>query len=360
MGNDYLEAEKAIVAASLQKPRVQEALEQAASNSSGNVLADSEVQVQLRHALPEVYPELAGAVGSKDVSRWVNNLWIQREAARLVSTPDTASKTAWKAVKDVAVEIEQGSMGLRFFAALGICASCVNSTLLISEVLRPVGDPHAQQPVLVTLTTAVYLAVFGFLSLLFEVNPLWLAHVHVLDMLQNRLLENCRFLAEGSGRGLFYSFQGMLWLLCGSPAADYNWVLGMWFLTAAVFYAFPALLCSPLEPVVKMVACVALWGSDEEAGAPDNETRNLLSATEGSRVTSVDNDSVPSDPASLTAGMPPALVQQSPAPANGGRSRSPSPKQPKEKSPQQQGRASSRDRSPGQAREVSPQPPSPP
>merc|ERR1711920_586171 len=73
---------------------------------------------------------------------------------------------------------------------------------------------NLQNPV--AYMVSFYLFAFALSTMLFEARPQWIEHLGgPLNGYQDLLLEYCKFFALSGGRGMFYVFQGSLWL-CGA------------------------------------------------------------------------------------------------------------------------------------------------
>eukprot|EP00413_Alexandrium_margalefii_P009483 CAMPEP_0204541836 /NCGR_PEP_ID=MMETSP0661-20131031/18534_1 /ASSEMBLY_ACC=CAM_ASM_000606 /TAXON_ID=109239 /ORGANISM="Alexandrium margalefi, Strain AMGDE01CS-322" /LENGTH=117 /DNA_ID=CAMNT_0051548533 /DNA_START=1 /DNA_END=351 /DNA_ORIENTATION=+ len=97
-----------------------------------------------------------------------------------------------------------------------------------------------------------YLIAFALTTMLFEAKPEWIAMASGLDVYQNMLLEKAEFLSEVLGRGLFYGFQGTLWLSFASFSALQNFALGLWLLLVAMLHIFMHFGVMPHEVVSKL------------------------------------------------------------------------------------------------------------
>merc|ERR1719223_1828107 len=69
----------------------------------------------------------------------------------------------------------------------------------------------------VTYVLSTYQLIFALTTILFEMKPEWIQKIGMgLDGYQDMLIDKCKFLTETAGRGLFYIFQGTLWLCFAS------------------------------------------------------------------------------------------------------------------------------------------------
>jgi hypothetical protein len=107
-------------------------------------------------------------------------------------------------------EIEQGNaliQLLSFAAGVASCLLAVFSVIHLGEVLSN----------LINYMIAVYQLIFALTTLLFEAKPEWLQKFEdtvklPVSSYQDTLIRNAHFLTYAGGRGMFYLFQGSLWL----------------------------------------------------------------------------------------------------------------------------------------------------
>lgn len=198
-----------------------ELLEAPDSSSSGigdvsqdvlqDVLKDPAVQQQILKAMQEKHPEVIGMAKDRLAKRVEN-----------VNVAECASSTVAMvcgAPEKVVGLIEQGETGVRFLA---FCISCFSLVWAAFTFLNPF---EVVQPV--NWLLAVYQGIFSITTMLFEAKPEWIEAIPGLNMYQNALLENARFLALCRGRGMFYVFQGTLWLAEVTWTAWITAILGL-------------------------------------------------------------------------------------------------------------------------------------
>jgi len=150
--------------------------------------------------------------------------------------------------QEVACLIEQGPAGLRVLAFCGGTACCANAALFLFGVLNPVSVVSQ----MVAYVLHCYLIAFALTTMLFEAKPEWIEMVSGLNSYQNLVLDKAQFLAEVLGRGLFYGFQGTLWLAFASLSALQNYALGLWLLLMAALHVAMHFGVMPHEVVAKM------------------------------------------------------------------------------------------------------------
>merc|ERR1719362_757845 len=105
--------------------------------------------------------------------------------------------------------IEQGPAGIRliaFFSSVGSVVLSVMAAIDIRNITQPV-----------KYAISIYQVIFSLTSMLFEAKPEWIAKIPGLDGYQNMLIDYVKALTVVGGRGLFYGFQGLLWLSYVNP-----------------------------------------------------------------------------------------------------------------------------------------------
>jgi hypothetical protein len=215
--------------------RVQEALLQdpcirdAVKKAGQDALADPAVQRQILDVCVQKFPE-AASVARQQIVEWANDPDVQRKAceyagvARLYAghAVGYAGQAAGQAGEQLVRLIEQGPTGVRILAFFGGVGSCVNSCVTLHNPLTAVLGP-------VSYVVAVYQVIFAITTILFEARPEWIEQVPGLNWYQDVIIDQAKFLTEAGGRGMFYGFQGSLWLACASFAQAQNFVIGLYF-----------------------------------------------------------------------------------------------------------------------------------
>lgn len=195
----------------LKDPAVQEAVRKAGADA----LANPEVQQQILKVCQEKFPELAVATKDKMVE-WANDPEVQKQAYHYAGA---AMGVAWQSVEQVAGLIEQGPAGVRVLAFIAGLASCANAVFVI--VLSPFA--------FVSNVTHVYQIAFALTTMLFEAKPEWIERVGGLNSYQDMVIDKAKFLSEVFGRGIFYCFQGILWLYFSSITELSSFAVGLFF-----------------------------------------------------------------------------------------------------------------------------------
>jgi len=164
-------------------------------------LNDPEVQKAIIDAAKTYGPEVAAAA-VEEVKKWANDPATQAMARHYAGM---AMGYVFLAGSGVVGCIEQGPAGVRFLAFGAGTASMVISGLDVINLANLVNP--------VKYVIALYQALFSLTTMLFEAPPDWVAKVPGVDNYQNMLIGNARLLTLNLGRGLFYIFQGSLWLV---------------------------------------------------------------------------------------------------------------------------------------------------
>jgi len=101
-------------------------------------------------------------------------------------------------------QIEQGPAGIRVLAFVGGCASI---TIAVMYLINPLNAFAVAYYVI-----SGYQLIFAATTILFEAPQNVIEKIGPIDKYQAMLIENCKFISLTGGRGLFYIFQGSLWL----------------------------------------------------------------------------------------------------------------------------------------------------
>lgn len=166
----------------------------------------------------------------------------------------------------VASLIEQGPEGIRVLAFMGGFGSCVLATLGIASTISKIGVDTVMYSHMIL---SGYMIIFAFTTMIFEAKPEWIQKAgHGIDVYQNTLLDNCAFLSQVLGRGLFYAFQGSIWTtFWESNLIGYcKLVLGVYYWIGAGFHVAMHFGVMPKDVVEKLRA-VRTGGGDPSVGA---------------------------------------------------------------------------------------------
>lgn len=97
--------------------------------------------------------------------------------------------------------VEHGPTWLCFLIMLGGLGACINATVAMVN--------HWQHRIGII---ALYQALFALVTVLFETPPQWVLALPMASRCQDALKDRAAFLSEMLSRGVFYIFQGTLWL----------------------------------------------------------------------------------------------------------------------------------------------------
>jgi len=203
----------------LKAPLVQQSL--AKAGEAG--LNDAAVQAAILAQCKKEFPQHAGKVAGQ-VKEWAKDPVVQARAKKYAGV---ALHYVGNAGEHIMKRIEQGPTGVRVLAFVGGVASCVNALLSLLNILGIITHP-------VLYTVSAYQLFFSLTTMLFEAKPEWIVSIQekcpilMVDSYQDLLLENAKFLSLTGGRGLFYIFQGTMWLAFASLTNWINLALGLY------------------------------------------------------------------------------------------------------------------------------------
>lgn len=184
----------------LKNPEVQKAMAKAGEQA----LHDPEVQRKMAEVAKDKFPEFAESAASS-ISAWVQDPETHHKAAELASY---SLQAAMNAPREVYALLEQGPRGLRTLAFFGGLASFGVAIWQLTKFGKAV---TRVEPVKYAID--IYQMVFCLITILFEASPRHIGMIGCIDRLHDSLIEYCKFLTTFIGRGLFYMFQGSLWLV---------------------------------------------------------------------------------------------------------------------------------------------------
>lgn len=200
-------------AQSLDAESVRQQVRDPGDSPAESVLKDPDVQRAIAEASKKYAKDKAKNVTMKDVA--AQGTKIAGEAVKYANT------YVGNAGSVVADRIEQGPAGVRFLAFIG---GIVSFGLCVGSLMNPCNMFAA-----ISYIMSAYQALFAAATMLFEADPAWVSQITLLSETQDLLMENCKFLTLTGGRGLFYIFQGSLWMVqCAG--------FGQWHLLAAGLY----------------------------------------------------------------------------------------------------------------------------
>lgn len=129
----------------------------------------------------------------------------------------------------VAKYVEQGPDGIRVLAFLGGLFSFLLSALTLVNPLELLTNP-------IEYVVCLYQAAFACTTMLMECDPDWTKKIQALQDYQHWLDDQAKFLLRVYGRGLFYLFQGSLWLLNAGLFSPICILCGLWMVGVGVIF----------------------------------------------------------------------------------------------------------------------------
>lgn len=189
-------------------PKVMEAVRKSEKARTAP-LADPVVQQQILSVCYERHPEVA-EVAPAAIASWGKDPQAQKAAQLAAGVVPVLATVAGLFVGDHrGVElINQGSPVVRLLAFIG-GMSCIFMSAF------PIINPWLLLNHPVMWAIHAYQLIFSVTTLIFEAKPEWVKSLPMLDDYKAILLDNAKFLAKTLGRGMFYCFQGTLWLCLG-------------------------------------------------------------------------------------------------------------------------------------------------
>jgi len=226
----------------LKDPKVRQSMQVAGANA----LADPAVQAQILAACKENFPQYAAAAKDQ-VGKWANDPAVQAKAKEMAGK---ALEYAGNAGDMFMKQIEQGPAGVRVLAFIASAASAGWAVLSLVDIFRVLGHT-------VLYVVAGYQLIFSLSTALFELKPEWIQTVEDKTTLpvskyQDMLLENAKFLSWVGGRGMFYIFQGTLWLAFASFTDLVNLLLGLFLAFVGVLHVLMHCGVAPTDVATKM------------------------------------------------------------------------------------------------------------
>lgn len=200
----------------LNDPAVQEQL-RAAGKDAVAALNDPKVQQQIIDTCKEKFPQYYESA-KDNITHFVNDPAVQAKAKEYASV---AAAYVLQAGGLFVAQIQQGPAGVRLLSFAGGLASSANAVMSLINPLGLVFGP-------VTYVLATYQLIFSLTTILFEAKPEWIQQVSGLSSYQDMLIDKAKFLSQTDGRGLFYIFQGTLWLCFASLTEVFDLVSGLW------------------------------------------------------------------------------------------------------------------------------------
>lgn len=221
--NDGIPAD--VKAKLLEDPAVQKAIADAGKGALES-LKDPKVQEQILATCKEKFPEYAASATAK-IKDFVSDPEVQAKAK------EYAFIAAQKAKEGVALaaagfvkQVQQGPDGVRFLSFLGGCFSGGNA---IYQMLNVAGVLFH----IVIYVVGIYQLIFSLTTILFEAPNEYVAKLpSFVNDYHDLLIDKAKFISETLGRGLFYIFQGTLWLCFIDSPIDVG--CGLWMIMVGV------------------------------------------------------------------------------------------------------------------------------
>jgi len=179
-------------------PQVQEAMK----NAGNEALQSKQVQDAIMKAAKDTLTaENAQKVADK-VKDWASDPELQAKARHYSGM---AMDKMGQAGQMFVGCIEQGPAGLRFLAFATGVASCGYACL--NAWTHTVGFNF------LWVGISAFQVFFALTTMLFEASPEMIAKAAAFSKYQDILMEYAKFLSIARGRGAFYIFQGLMWLM---------------------------------------------------------------------------------------------------------------------------------------------------
>jgi len=205
----------------LKDPTVQAAMK----NAGESALNSPDVQKAIIDAAKNTFTAENANIVKDKVKDWAQDPEVQAKARHYAGMAMVMAGTAGAAFVGV---IEQGPAGIRVLAFLGSLASVVLSIFTLINPLTVFVAP-------VTYAISAYQALFALTTMLFEAKPEWIQKAPGLDKYQNLLIDYCKALTVSLGRGLFYIFQGSMWLFQAEFTEIFMIVTGAFLVLIGIF-----------------------------------------------------------------------------------------------------------------------------
>jgi len=192
----------------LQDPRVQEAIKNAAKkagNDAVDSMKDPEVQAAIIATVKEKAPKYA-SMAKEEVTKFVSDPRVQAQAYKAAGVVFGAAGQSLDRFIGV---IEQGPAGVRLLAFAGGILSCVNAVMYCFQFTNIANH-------LVLYVISIYQIIFAITTMIFEAPSSVVEKIPGIITYRDVLMQKAEGLAEVAGRGLFYIFQGTLWLGLGT------------------------------------------------------------------------------------------------------------------------------------------------
>eukprot|EP00927_Polykrikos_kofoidii_P027173 TRINITY_DN24008_c0_g1_i1.p1 TRINITY_DN24008_c0_g1~~TRINITY_DN24008_c0_g1_i1.p1 ORF type:complete len:252 (-),score=40.37 TRINITY_DN24008_c0_g1_i1:38-793(-) len=190
----------------LKDPLVQETMRKHGEEA----LRNPEVQAQVLKVCKEKFPQYAGMAAS-EVRNWANDPAVQAQAKEYAGIGLAYLADAGAEIMN---EIEQGPSGVRILSFFVSVASAALGILCLVDIFSSIGHP-------ILYLISVYQFIFALTTCLFEAPPERIEQLEAktgiqISTYQDKMIKHAGFLTILLGRGLFYIFQGSMWLVFAS------------------------------------------------------------------------------------------------------------------------------------------------
>jgi len=200
-----------LAAALLENPQVKEAMAKAGSDAMNNPDVQAAIQKAAQEQggaiaakLQAEGPEMAKKAMDKAMAM-AGDPAVQAKAKEYAAQAGAmARQYGGQAAEQFMAKIEQGPAGVRFLAFLGSCASVGFAVMTLINPINALA--------FVSYIVSIYQLIFAFSTVIFECPPEYIEKVPKVKEYQELLEKKCNFLTDVGGRGMFYIFQGTLWL----------------------------------------------------------------------------------------------------------------------------------------------------
>jgi len=205
------DASQALLEQALRDPQVQAMVRQKGQEA----MQDKEVQNAVMDYVKKNAPGAADEA-KKKLENWAKDPEVQAKAKHYASQAGVAFGQA--AEHGISL-VEQGPTGVRLLAFMAGCASCVCAVMTFLDVGNLLGH-------LAAAIVAGYQIIFSVSTIIFEAPPSVIEKVPGINGYQEMLIDHAKFMSEVMGRGLFYVFQGTLWLALSELHKIFNLAVG--------------------------------------------------------------------------------------------------------------------------------------
>jgi len=123
--------------------------------------------------------------------------------------------------------VEQGPDGVRVLAFLGGLSSMILSLITLINPLAIISFP-------IQYIYTAFIFFFALISMLLECDPQWFEKMPVLHEYQEILEDQAKFVLRVRGRGFFFIFQGVMWMM--AALSILNILVGMWCVGIGAMY----------------------------------------------------------------------------------------------------------------------------